>query len=658
MEELWDSACIKVIRTPQEANVGIWDRALFTGAKHAAPIYRNYIDILAGNQGKLKSMLGWGATIEGGILGQEALYPSKTYEPISPVDQVAPVDMPVNLIRPEKKSNKIENKIVSDVNNSENKDYTSDTEKFEENQSGASDADNDEASVAANDENLSIDNDSISRINKYKDVMRQVLGQSSQGDKMQQSAMLMQLGAALMSGKTREPGVNGFFEVVGQAAAQTAPMLFQMGAEKAKADRELTASAMELYFDELENNKTSGPYVWVYKNNYKQNPNGTFMRDENNNFIPAGPPTKIRQVRRNSPEETYYYNLNNELGYDAFNFVEAGEGADALSMVSSGGGAVMPTDASQADQLKYGKYVQRGLKELAEVVMPTIINNQHLIGAQGELGRKLGPLAELIEQAAQDGEFRPRYEKMVKDIINDEFGDFSVYESNATIEWGGQTIPVFIDKKNKYGQNEVQFDIEGDIISEAGAKKIYFTKDSLEKILLDPRRSALETFETTLGLMLARDRQPTGRMLADVLRRSFEDTSLTGFLGRSNSPKQVINNYMKIYTQLHGNMVRAMESAGFTNDKEKAQRMGLKWAPDEFAFANYGDFENAYYDLRNRDPANYSMWPDVPGGTSYVKWKHNVGGNLAQDYSEDMSSVNSVLEKWSSEWDIDIEEFE
>lgn len=52
------------------------------------------------------------------------------------------------------------------------------------------------------------------------------------------------------------------------------------------------------------------------------------------------------------------------------------------------------------------------------------------------------------------------------------------------------------------------------------------------------------------------------------------------------------------------------------------------------------------------------MWPDVPGGTSYVKWKHNVGGNLAQDYSEDMSSVNSVLEKWSSEWGIDIEEFE
>ena len=47
--------------------MGIYDRALFQGAKHAAPMYRNYIDILAGHQGKLKSMLGWGATIEGGL---------------------------------------------------------------------------------------------------------------------------------------------------------------------------------------------------------------------------------------------------------------------------------------------------------------------------------------------------------------------------------------------------------------------------------------------------------------------------------------------------------------------------------------------------------------------------------------------------------------
>ena len=63
--------------------MGIYDRALFTGMKYATPIYRSYIDILAGKHGKLKSMLGWGATIEGGLLAADKLYPTKTIEPIT-----------------------------------------------------------------------------------------------------------------------------------------------------------------------------------------------------------------------------------------------------------------------------------------------------------------------------------------------------------------------------------------------------------------------------------------------------------------------------------------------------------------------------------------------------------------------------------------------
>ncbi len=47
--------------------------------------------------------------------------------------------------------------------------------------------------------------------------------------------------------------------------------------------------------------------------------------------------------------------------------------------------------------------------------------------------------------------------------------------------------------------------------------------------------------------MLARDRQPTGRMLADVLRRSFEDVRLTGIGGRTTD-KAIIQNYVRIYT--------------------------------------------------------------------------------------------------------------
>ena len=643
--------------------MGIYDRALFQGAKHAAPMYRNYIDILAGHQGKLKSMLGWGATIEGGLYAADSLYPNKTYEPLDKSTIGTSSDRQPNLDVESSKPEKIETiKITHDPNNTQNKDYTTDTKDFEDTQGGESDTVKSTAVTEASDDpNLVLDNDSLTRINKYKDVMGEILGQSSGGDKMQQSALLMQLGASLMSGKTREPGVDGFFEVVGKAAGQAAPMLFQMGMEKGKADRELTAAAMEMYFKEMEASETSGPYVWVYKNNYKTADDGTtLLRDENNNFIPAGPPTKVRQVRRTSPEEKYYYGLNNDLGYDAFTFIEAGEGTDALNMAGGqGGGATMPTDASMADQRKYGMYLQRGIKELAEVVMPTIINNQHLIGVEGEIGRKFGPLAELVEQAANDGDFDKRYKSMVTDIINNEFGEFTVYDSNGTINFNGEMVPVFIDHKNQYSQNNLRYNIEGDIISEAGDPKVYFTKSSLEKILLDPRKSALETFETTLGLMLARDRQPTGRMLADVLRRSFSDTALTGVLNRSNSPKQVINNYMKIYTQLHGNMIRAMEASGLTNDEDLANRRGdLTYSPVDFGSVNMGDFENAYYDLRKRDPANYSVYPDISGGNSYIKWDFGNKGNIQQDYNEDMVQSNSVLQKYAEQWGLDMEIFE
>ena len=158
---------------------------------------------------------------------------------------------------------------------------------------------------------------------------------------------------------------------------------------------------------------------------------------------------------------------------------------------------------------------------------------------------------------------------------------------------------------------------------------------------------------------MARDRQPTGRMLADVLRRSFADTALTGVLNRSNSPKQVINNYMKIYTQLHSNMIRAMEASGLTNDKELANRRGdLIYSPADFGSVNFGDFENAYYDLRKRDPANYSVFPDISGGNSYIKWDHGNKGNIQQDYNEDMVQSNSVLQKYAEQWGLDMEMFE
>jgi len=158
--------------------MGIYDRALFTGMKYATPIYRNYIDILAGKHGKLKSMLGWGATIEGGLLAADKLYPTRTVEPISNQPYSPHID---DKPKPEKISSSkkitLDTEVINDPHNSSNKDYTDETFQFEDNQSGESDTSKSESTTnASSDPNLIINNDSLSRIKQYKDTMQQLLG--------------------------------------------------------------------------------------------------------------------------------------------------------------------------------------------------------------------------------------------------------------------------------------------------------------------------------------------------------------------------------------------------------------------------------------------------------------------------------------------------
>ena len=135
------------------------------------------------------------------------------------------------------------------------------------NQGAGVETDNFQSNDVQNDAAIAnyIDNDSVQRINNYKDVIRQFIGDSS-GDKLQKVALLMQIGSSLMSGRTDQPGLRGFFDVVGQTGQQTAPLLFEMGVEKAKADREIGAAALDLYFEQMEDMQDrSGPYVMVYQ---------------------------------------------------------------------------------------------------------------------------------------------------------------------------------------------------------------------------------------------------------------------------------------------------------------------------------------------------------------------------------------------------------
>jgi hypothetical protein len=135
-----------------------------------------------------------------------------------------------------------------------------------------------------------------------------------------------------MSGRTDQPGLRGFFDVIGQTGRQTAPLLFEMGVEKAKADREIGAAALDLYFENLEDMQDrSGPYVGVYQN-YKTENDGSLSLDAQGKPIKLEKPLKVLTVKRTSPEETKFYEFNKNYGFDVFSFIEAGEGQDAFDL--------------------------------------------------------------------------------------------------------------------------------------------------------------------------------------------------------------------------------------------------------------------------------------------------------------------------------------
>jgi hypothetical protein len=520
--------------------------------------------------------------------------------------------------------------------------------------SNSSDANKAASTVSDTDVSAYIDNDSVKRINNYKDIIKQFLGESSGGDKLQQTALLLQIGTALMSGRTDQPGLRGFFDVVGQAGAQAAPILFQMGIEKQKADREINAAALDLYFKQMEDmSDRSGPYVMVYQN-YKTNDDGSLSLDSKGQPIKLEKPLKRMTVKRTSPEETQFYEFNKNLGFDVFSFVEAGEGSDAFGLNYADQVTVNKDQGSDANaQIKYANYVKRGLIPMAETIIPMLIDREDLTGLSGAIGKVAGPLAEVFEEFTGNviaGEF---------DSADPTGAGFSVRErSNGSMMMGGIEVPVYIDYDNKYGGNGLNQDRYGNSLADGGygvdiygnPARSYIVASTLEKILQSGgERSVLQTFETTLGLMLARDRQPTGRMLADVLRRSFEDVNTTNWAGRGTD-QAVIQNYVRIYEQLYNNMTGALTLAGLDQNTYQGK-------PDEdnpFIVPGSKNLANSYYNWLQQ-PENKAEYlrtniPGVPGGITYQSWIASTKGNIQMNHKEDMdkstTTVNDIRSKW------------
>ena len=603
-------------------------------ADRVKPYAKNYMDAAAGNQGRFKQSVALGAPpLAYGV------YPERTTDPIieeKPAEPPKKEDDLLEFSEEEKKENIPENVEVDED--------TVTTNDMAEDDDTNNRAIREQSNMYAG----LIANDSLARIEGYKDVIRQIMGSGDEGQNMQSMAMLMQLGSALMSGKSMDRGLRGFMDIIGQAGMQTAPTLFQMGVEKGKADREIGAAALNMYMSELDKAQDrSGPFSVAYENVYKTNDKGELMYNDNGDPIVDGR-RRVGTYYRNSPEIQNLMNINSQLGFDKFTFIDTTATKEGIAAGAPGGGSAQFVGKEARDaQLKYAKYLKRGLDTMADYIMPLLIEKKGLVsGALEQTGRYIAPKVALFNEIFNEAVLSGSGGNM-KDFQNEQLAlaeDLTVPESaEYTVDMGGQKVGIFLDRGNKYGRNEgAKYAEDGVTLIDAGTPAEYVTWDSMKMMLKNPDRSALMTFETTLGLMLARDRQPTGRMLADVLRRSFAETRLTGF-GDSvyTDPDQVIEGYTFIYKQLYNNMIDALDGAGYTSDYELSQSKGLTYAPDAFKVKGIDKFKNSYYQLRTTDTEGIFKH-DIPGAESYGSYWQSIQGGIDSDHEENKKESKNI----------------
>ena len=537
---------------------------------------------------------------------------------------------------------------------------------------------------------LFANNDSLTEVKGYADALRGMLGTDS-GQRMANTAMLAQLGMALMTGKTMQGGVSGFLDVAGQAGLQVAPMMIQMGMEKSKQDRELGLAAFQIWKEEKDRlTKRSGSFYNMYQVGYEFDQETGLPRQ-----LPNGQPryafnTFRDVVQQNSPEMTSFLAMNKDPNvnpnYPYPMFIPISQSASEAGGMGFGSGNVSGlasiTKAGAQDQLKFAKYIQTNMDEMYKYIK-IAMDKQHLIGAKGELGRwGTAPAYYLNELFTSGGANEQKFMSEMKgqgvEVANNLIdgytegsvnpdlsvdGSFGIVnnEPNSSMRdiypnYKGPNIPIFIDYKNDKGQNIGVAATEG---KPYGTPAVYLVKSELQRMFTDPDIPGMQVFERTLGLLMARSRQPTGRMLADVLRTSFEDASVTGFTGANVRPSMVINKLWGLANKLEGDMQSGFLSAGVMSSKkavelygsiEDAKANGATIDDRLFTFDDKTAAIDKYYQLYfgYRNPNN--QWEEIytnhPLGTTPADWYGSKSsGTIRFTNEEDQISLEEQMDK-------------
>ena len=478
-------------------------------------------------------------------------------------------------------------------------------------------------------EQVSIDQIDMTKVNAIKEQLNELVGDPTDSNNIN---MLMQLGASLMSGKTLKGGLAGFFDVAGQAGLQILPQMLAISDRQNTRDSELALAAFELV-QEANNKDTGfgpgkGTMVYPHQIQYKTE-NGEYVKDENNNFIPIGyTPVGTAVGFSKDYQSQGMMNANSVLTsqglppmYTLLDSATTGAaGAFGANELSS------ETPGNRDEAKKYATVLERGLPRIADMLTYITtynngsFNSDTTIGPAGILAEKARNFLAPWEQIATMAPFMGANESEVMGNMaksyQEAFEMVDQYWMQQMDTDNGRLVDMedlsalnrdgtFTDEQGVYaGQTYTYRDQGGNLqTAQTEAGDIYETPLSLKLKIgaqsnpwNDTNVGLMEQYKNQIGMVVARYKQPTGRLLADTIRDSKNDIDLTQW----KNPNDLVN---KQFTYFKNFLTDWNRQLGSANEEVTADLIDVRFGAADGSGGGLAKLNNAIM--------SYNMWADI-----------------------------------------------
>ena len=423
--------------------------------------------------------------------------------------------------------------------------------------------------------------DSISKesILKYKQELKDVIGEE---DKTTGSLLLMQLGLGMMAGKSDQPGFAGFAEILGKTGQQVLPMFMDHIANKRKEDKEISLAAYEMLREDraAKRKREEDLTDWVWKEDYKNimNPPGTLanIMVKREVALPGGGIDTTWEVLKQTMSKS----------------------AEALSIIEGGNPnlRIVPLNISEAGMLAggigepKGKWTdaQRGehanlantlIKPMGQILDFLMDPNQGLMSGNyktGYTGRVVKGLRFITREAQQALDAIGLKNPVLGDMYTGMYGvlgESTALQMDSLVASGG-IMPgagnAMSEDHAAKGVNDIWRGtamgangqmVEGDYATEAYVRSL--TDNSLYDID--------EQLTNMMGFLMARLKQPTGRLLADTIQSSIREQAP---LGGMKDPVQAANQLHLFVKTLYESYARSAAIGGVPIETQWQGRSG------------------------------------------------------------------------------------